>query len=88
MQGRFYRNYAGYCPHQPWLRSADRILLELGEFKALSFEELFEKKALPWEKWITIDGKFTVTGKSVKSKLYSVPDCQAIVKSRCRKIKK
>lgn len=64
-----------------WLRSADRILLELGEFKALSFEELFEKtKALPWEKWITIDGKFTVTGKSVKSKLYSVPDCQAIVK--------
>jgi len=64
-----------------WLRSADRILLKMGEFKALTFDELFEKtKALPWEKWITQDGKFTVTGKSVKSKLFSVSDCQAIVK--------
>ncbi|MBO8168713.1 MAG: class I SAM-dependent RNA methyltransferase [Thermoanaerobacteraceae bacterium] len=64
-----------------WLRSADRVLLKMGAFKALSFEELFEKtRALPWDEWITEDGKFTVTGKSVKSKLYSVPDCQAIVK--------
>jgi len=64
-----------------WLRSADRVLLRVGEFNALSFEELFEKtKALPWDEWITEDGKFTVTGKSVKSKLYSVPDCQSIVK--------
>ena len=64
-----------------WLRSADRVLLKMGEFKALSFEELFEgTKALPWDDWITEDGKFTVTGKSVKSKLFSVPDCQAIVK--------
>lgn len=64
-----------------WLRSADRVLLKLGEFKALSFEELFENtKALPWEKWISKDGKFTVTGKSLKSKLFSVSDCQAIVK--------
>jgi putative N6-adenine-specific DNA methylase len=64
-----------------WLRTADRVLLRMGQFKALSFEELFENtKALPWDDWITEDGKFTVTGKSVKSKLYSVPDCQAIVK--------
>ncbi|WP_427339362.1 THUMP domain-containing class I SAM-dependent RNA methyltransferase [Caloranaerobacter sp. DY30410] len=64
-----------------WLRSADRVLLKMGEFKALTFEELFEKtKALPWEEWITEDGEFTVTGKSVKSKLFSVSDCQAIVK--------
>lgn len=64
-----------------WLRCADRVLLKIGEFKALSFEELFEKtKALPWDEWISIDGKFTVTGKSIKSKLFSVPDCQAIVK--------
>ncbi|MTI67684.1 MAG: class I SAM-dependent RNA methyltransferase [Firmicutes bacterium] len=64
-----------------WLRSADRVLLKLGEFKAFSFEELFEKtKALPWGEWITENGKFTVTGKSIKSKLYSVPDCQSIVK--------
>lgn len=64
-----------------WFRCADRILLKLGEFKATSFEELFEQtKALPWDEWITKDGEFTVTGKSVKSQLFSVPDCQAIVK--------
>jgi len=64
-----------------WLRSADRVLLKMGQFRALSFEDLFENtKALPWDEWITEDGKFTVTGKSVKSKLFSVPDCQAIVK--------
>lgn len=64
-----------------WLRTADRVLLLVGEFKALSFEELFEKtKALPWGEWISEDGEFTVTGKSIKSKLYSVPDCQSIVK--------
>ncbi|TYQ16170.1 UNVERIFIED_CONTAM: putative N6-adenine-specific DNA methylase [Acetivibrio alkalicellulosi] len=64
-----------------WLRCADRVLLKIGEFKALSFEELFEKtKALPWDEWISIDGKFTVLGKSVKSKLFSISDSQAIVK--------
>ncbi|WP_352418126.1 class I SAM-dependent RNA methyltransferase [Proteiniborus sp.] len=64
-----------------WLRTADRVLLKMGEFKALSFEELFQgTKALPWDEWITEDGEFTVTGKSVNSKLFSVSDCQAIVK--------
>ncbi|WP_026894413.1 THUMP domain-containing class I SAM-dependent RNA methyltransferase [Clostridiisalibacter paucivorans] len=64
-----------------WLRSADRVLLKMGEFKARSFEELFEKtKSLPWDEFIPEDGEFTVTGKSVKSQLHSVPDCQAIVK--------
>jgi putative N6-adenine-specific DNA methylase len=64
-----------------WLRCADRVLLKIGEFKAFSFEELFQQtKALPWEDWIPEDGKFTVNGSSVKSTLFSVPDCQAIVK--------
>lgn len=64
-----------------WLRSADRVLLKMGEFKATSFEELFNLTYdLPWEKWITPDAKFTVLGKSVKSKLFSISDCQAIVK--------
>jgi putative N6-adenine-specific DNA methylase len=64
-----------------WLRSADRVLLKMGEFYALEFEELFQQtKAIPWEEWIPIDGKFTVTGTSVKSKLHSVPACQSIVK--------
>lgn len=64
-----------------WLRCAGRVLLKIGEFKAATFDELFEKtKALPWGDWISEDGKFTVTGKSVKSTLFSVSDCQAIVK--------
>ncbi len=63
------------------LRSAERVMLVLGQFEALSFEELFNRTyELPWEEWISIDGKFTVKGKSVKSKLFSVPDCQSIVK--------
>ncbi len=69
------------CRTNLWLRSADRVLLRMGEFKALSFEELFEKtKALPWEELLPEDAEFPVQGKSVKSKLFSVPDCQAIVK--------
>ncbi len=64
-----------------WLRSADRLLVNVGEFDAFTFDELFEKtKALPWADWISEDAKFTVTGKSVRSKLFSVSDCQAIVK--------
>ncbi|NOY99183.1 MAG: class I SAM-dependent RNA methyltransferase, partial [Chloroflexi bacterium] len=64
-----------------WLRCADRVLLKLGEFQAMTFDQLFERtRALPWEKWITKDGIFTVTGKSVKSTLGSVSACQSIVK--------
>lgn len=64
-----------------WLRSADRIRILAGEFKATTFDELFEKtKAVPWEQFLPENAEFPVAGKSVKSKLYSVPDCQAIVK--------
>ena len=64
-----------------WLRSADRVLVKIGEFTAKTFDELFEQTfALDWDWWIPIDGKFTVTGKSVRSTLYSVPDVQSIVK--------
>ena len=64
-----------------WLRSADRVLLKMGEFEAKDFDTLFENTyALPWEEWITEDGKFTVTGSSVKSQLESVRTCQGIVK--------
>lgn len=64
-----------------WLRTADRLKVVVGEFKATSFDDLFEQtKALPWQDYIPEDGSFPVIGKSVKSTLYSVPDCQAIVK--------
>ncbi|WP_312649947.1 class I SAM-dependent RNA methyltransferase [Proteiniclasticum sp.] len=63
------------------LRTAERVLIKLGEFKALSFEELFQgTKAINFGELIPISGKMHVVGKSVKSQLHSVPDCQSIVK--------
>lgn len=64
-----------------WLRTAERVLIKMAEFKAESFEELFQgTKEVEWGDIIPITGFMHVTGKSVKSKLYSVPDCQSIVK--------
>lgn len=64
-----------------WLRVGDRVRVVAGEFKAYTFDELFERtKAIPWEQFLPVDAAFPVSGKSVKSKLFSVPDCQAIVK--------
>ena len=64
-----------------WLRTADRVKILVGEFKAYTFDELFEgTKKLPWENYLDVTAEFPVSGKSVKSKLFSVPDCQAIAK--------
>ncbi|MCL2376939.1 MAG: class I SAM-dependent RNA methyltransferase [Defluviitaleaceae bacterium] len=77
----FLGNFEDLARANIWLRASDRVLLKMGEFTATTFDELFEQtKALPWENFITADGHFTVTGKSIKSGLFSVPDCQAIVK--------
>ncbi|MED3852951.1 class I SAM-dependent RNA methyltransferase [Priestia megaterium] len=64
-----------------WLRTADRIKVQIGQFKARTFDELFEQtKALNWGDYLPVDAQFPVSGKSVKSKLFSVSDCQSIVK--------
>ncbi|GIM27969.1 methyltransferase [Clostridium polyendosporum] len=64
-----------------WLRTADRILIKVAEFKAITFEELFQGTlAVEWGNIIPVDGKMHVVGKSIKSTLFSVPDCQSIVK--------
>jgi len=77
----FQADLSGLARANLWLRTADRVRLKIGEFKATTFEELFEQtKALPWADWIPEDGEFPVVGKSIKSKLFSVSDCQAIVK--------
>ena len=77
----FRSDLEGLCRANMWLRASDRVRLKVGEFRAESFEELFEgTKALPWHLWIPEEGTFPVEGKSIKSKLFSVPDCQAIVK--------
>lgn len=64
-----------------WLRTADRVLINMAEFKAESFEELFQGTlAVEWGDIMPVDAFMHVEGKSIKSKLYSVPDCQSIVK--------
>ena len=64
-----------------WLRCADRVLLQVGEFTAVTFDELYEQsRALPWEQWITPDGRFPVNARTVHSTLQSERSCQAIVK--------
>lgn len=71
----------GVCRANLWIRSADRVLLKMGMFTARTFEELFDQtRELTWPDWIPMDAAFPVEGKSVNSKLFSVPDCQAIVK--------
>lgn len=70
------------CRANIFLRTAERVLLKVGSFQAVSFEELFEKtKALPWEAYIPKDGKFWVTkASSVKSRLFSPSDIQSVMK--------
>ncbi len=63
------------------LSTAERVLIELGEFRAETFEELFQGvKALPLEEFIGREDAFPVKGYSLNSALHSVPDCQSIVK--------
>ncbi len=64
-----------------WLRSADRVLVRLGEFEARDFGELFDQtRSLPWADWLPVDAKFPVRGRSARSQLHSVPHCQSITK--------
>lgn len=62
-------------------RFAERILINMGEFDALTFTELFDNvKSLPWEDYIGKDDAFPVNGWSINSQLSSIPDCQSIIK--------
>lgn len=63
------------------LRFAERVLIQLGSFRAETFSELFDGvQALPWENFIAKDDQFPVKGHSIRSKLFSIPDCQSIIK--------
>ena len=62
-------------------RFSERIMIVVGSFEAHSFEELFEgTKALPWENFIGEFDEFPVKGHSVNSDLFSISDCQSIIK--------
>lgn len=78
----FFGDEEALCRANVFLRSAERILLKVGSFHAESFEELFQgTRALPWEDYIPVDGKFWVAkAASVKSKLFSPSDIQSVMK--------
>lgn len=64
-----------------FLRTADRVYIEIGQFKASSFDELFDGAAsLAWEDYLDIDGLFIVNGKSKKSALFALSSCQSVIK--------
>ena len=63
------------------LRCAERVYIRMGSFPADSFDSLYEgTRALPWEDWIGENDAFPVKGHTIRSKLFSLPDCQSIVK--------
>ena len=70
------------CRANIFLRTAERVLLKVGSFKAETFEELFQgTKAIAWEEYVPEDGKFWVAkASSIKSKLFSPSDIQSIMK--------
>lgn len=78
----FFGDEEALCRANIFLRTAERVLIKVGSFHAETFEELFQgTKALPWEEYIPVDGKFWVAkAGSVKSKLFSPSDIQSIMK--------
>ncbi len=78
----FFGDEEAVCRANIFLRSAERILIQVGVFHAETFEELFQgTRALAWEDYIPADGKFWVAkAASVKSKLFSPSDIQSIMK--------
>jgi putative N6-adenine-specific DNA methylase len=77
----FLSDISGIAKANLWLRSVDRVLLKVAEFKAMTFDQLFNQTAMiPWEEYLPKDAIFPVNGSSVKSTLFSISDCQALVK--------
>ncbi len=78
----FYGDAAAVCYANIFLHTAERVLWKVGSFRAVTFEELFERtRELPWEAYIPRNGKFWVAkAASVKSQLFSPSDIQSIMK--------
>lgn len=82
----FKGGYDAVCRANLWIRTGERVLIKVGEFTAMSFEELFDKTyALDWGRFIVKDGAFPVKGYCLKSQLASERDCQAIIKKAAAK---
>ncbi|WP_067618769.1 THUMP domain-containing class I SAM-dependent RNA methyltransferase [Alicyclobacillus acidiphilus] len=78
---RFQGDAAAVARANLWLRTAERVFIELASFPAITFEDLYQGvSAIDWADILPRDANFPVVGKSVKSTLHSVPACQSIVK--------
>ncbi len=78
---RFAGELSAICRTNLWLRTADRVLVQVATFPAEDFDTLFETtKALAWHAWLPAEAAFPVAGRSIKSQLSSVPACQRAVK--------
>lgn len=78
---RFKGDERDLCKANMWLRTADRVFLEVATFEATSFESLFNQvNEIPWEQYLPMNANFPVNAKSIKSKLFSLSDIQAISK--------
>lgn len=78
---RFSGGYEEMAMALLWLRTAERLLMTVGTFHADTFDQLFEQtKSLPWNRYLSPKTRIHVNGKSAKSTLFSVSDCQSIVK--------
>lgn len=77
----FAADESGIARANLWLRSADRVLMQVGEFTAVDFGELFDRvEALPWEEWLPKDGAIPVEVRAVRSPIKSPRSAQSIVK--------
>ena len=77
----FIADEEGVALSNIFLRFAERIYIKLGSFRAETFDELFEgTRGLPWADFIGANDAFPVKGHSIKSALFSIPDCQSIIK--------
>ena len=78
---RFEAGLEAICRSNLWLRTADRVGIQLAEFPCQDFDQLFDTtKGIDWSAWIPADGAVHVIGRSIKSQLSSVPACQRTVK--------
>ena len=74
------------CRANMWLRTAERVFIEVASFEALTFESLFDQiHQLPWELFLPMNANFPVNAKSIKSKLFSLSDIQALSKKAISK---
>lgn len=77
----FLGDFEAVCRTNLWIRCGERVLIEIAQFDAVTFDELFEKtKAVKWADWLPKNAAFPVKGFCLKSTLASMRDCQAIIK--------